>query len=179
MARDAEIEQFAGHFLNLLDPRIAEFHHLFTVGADKVVVLPVLVRFLELCLIFSKLMANNQVTGKQQLDGIVQCGATYPILLVFHVHVERFDIEMPCVGVNFIEYGEAFGCFTMPVLFQIIGENLLYRFFGFLVCHFRKRSPKVPNFLLAAMEMFAYFESTRNTEVTPFTSLILSINSVR
>ena len=135
MARDTEVEQFLRHTLNLVHTWIAEFKDFVAVGANEVIVLFVLIRLFELSLVLSELMACNQVAGKQQFNGIVKRSATYTVLLILHVHVKRFDIEMSRMRIDFFQYGKAFRRFAVAVLLQIIRENLLYGILCLLFWH--------------------------------------------
>jgi hypothetical protein len=135
MTGDAKVEQFLRHALNLMHAWIAEFKHFVAVGANKMVVLLVLIRLLELRLILTELMSRNQIAGEQQFNGIVKRSAAYTVLFILHVHVKRFNIEMPRMRIDFFKYSEAFRRFAVAVLLQIIGENLLYSVFSLLIWH--------------------------------------------
>lgn len=135
MTGDAKVEQFFRHALNLVHAWIAEFKHFVAIGTNEMVVLLVLIRLLELCLVFPELMTRNQIASEQQFYGIVKSSAAYTVLFILHVHVKRFDIEMPRVRIDFFKYSEAFRRFAVAVLLQIIGENLLYGVFSLLIWH--------------------------------------------
>jgi hypothetical protein len=47
------------------------------------------------------------------------------------------------MGIDLIENGKSFWRFAMPVLLQIIGKNLLYGIFCFLVRHLKGLATKV------------------------------------
>lgn len=60
-----ELQDFAGHFLNLLDSGITEFKHLVAIGTNQVIVLFVFVGLFKLGQIFPELMFGNQVAIEQ------------------------------------------------------------------------------------------------------------------
>ena len=135
MIGDVELKDFAGHFLDLLNARIAKFKNAFTIRADQMIVLLVFKCFFELRQIFTKLMLGNEVAIQKQFDGIVQRGPAHPVFFVFHVYIQALDIKVPAAAVNFIENGKALGSFPVFFLFQIIGKKAFYLFLDFGLGH--------------------------------------------
>lgn len=122
-------------FFDVLDAGITEFEHFSGVGADHVIVLFFGIRFFKLRLVFTELVFFNQITGKQEFDGVVQGGATHTVLLVFHFYIERFNVKMPIVFVDFIEYGKSLRSFPVTMLLKVAQEYLSYCFFGVSAGH--------------------------------------------
>ena len=98
---------------------VAKLQHLACIGQDDVIVLLVLMRFFELGKVLSKLVFSNQIARKQYFDGVVQGSSRDTVVFILHHHIQRFDVEMSVERVDFLEYGEAFGCFPMAMFFQI------------------------------------------------------------
>lgn len=138
---DVELQDFAHHALDLLDTRIAKLYHFAAIDTNDVVVLLIAVRLLELRHVFSKLMLGHQIAIQQNLQGIVNRSTAYAVLLVFHVNVERFHIEMVVSTVDLFQDGKTFRCFTQTICFQIVLKDFFDfadRFFG----HFSE-GPKI------------------------------------
>lgn len=164
---DGEVEELSGHFLDLLNAGVAKFKYFLTILADQVIMLPVLVRLLELCLL-AELMPRNQVTDQQQLDGIIQRGSAHPVLLVFHRHIQRFDIEVTVVRIDLIQNGEAFRCFPVPVLLKVVRKDLPDYTFGFLIRHpSLARHKSIKNNLLPGKRFFGtkFFLNGKNVYI--------------
>ncbi len=117
MRIDLDVEHLFDGFFYRLYPRIAKLYDFARIGKNYMVMLAIKVRFFILCLILPELMLSNQLTFQQKLNGIVEGGATDPIIFIFHVDVERFDIEMLITIINFLKDGVAFRCFTMSFFF--------------------------------------------------------------
>ena len=101
-----EAHYLAHGITNLLDAWVAELLYLTTGPADQMVVLSKGMCFFKLGLC---------VTG---------CAA-HAVILQFHPGVEPLDVEMPFMGIDFIQYCEAFGCFSVPVQFEVLAEYAL------------------------------------------------------
>src|SRR5690606_32589093 len=84
---------FDGFFYGLY-PGIAKLHHFAGIRKYHMIVLSVKIGFLVLCLIFAKLVFAYKFAFHQEFYGIVEGGPTNPIVLVFHVDIERFYIKM-------------------------------------------------------------------------------------
>src|SRR5690606_36796517 len=108
----------------------AEFSYVAGFGEYNVIVLFEFMRFFELSDVVSKLMLSYQIARQQQGHGIVQSGAAHPVILVFHIDKECFNVEMPLAVVYFIEDREALGRFTVTVFSEVGRANLLYTFQG-------------------------------------------------
>ena len=94
--------------LDLLQTGIAVLQHLARVKINEMVVLPELVGPLVLCAVVTELVLDHQVAVEQQHDGVVQGGAAYTVLVVFHLVIKRLDVEMPVGGVDLLQDGETF-----------------------------------------------------------------------
>lgn len=97
------------------------------VNTNKVIVLVEPERPLELSTIASKIVFDQQVTVKQQFDGIIKCGTAYPVLVVFHSDVECFHIKVPLGIVDLSEDCESFRSFSVLFLLEIFYEQSSYR----------------------------------------------------
>jgi hypothetical protein len=126
MIGDVKIEDVSCRILDLLNSWIAEFEYLPAVLTDEMIVLGVLVGTFKMGNVLAELMFGNKFTIQQELDGVVKCSAAYTVVLVFHLHIQRFNVEMTIAAVHFAEYGKSFGSFPMTVVSKVIGEDLLY-----------------------------------------------------
>ena len=109
----------------LLDAWVAKFLHFAAFAADQVVVLVEEVCLFELGLGTHEPVSTHEVTADQQVHGIVTRRSAHAVVLQFHTGVKPFDVEMPFLGIHFIQYREAFGCFSVPVQFEIRTEDAL------------------------------------------------------
>ena len=110
--------------LDLLQTGIAVLQHLARVKINKMIVLPELVGPLVLGTVVTELVLDHQVAVEQQHDGVVQGGAAYTVLVVFHLVVKRFDVEMPIGGVDLLKDGKTLWCLAQIVLPKILREYL-------------------------------------------------------
>ena len=99
------------------------------------VMLTALVCSLKLGDILAELVFYHQVTVQQEVDGIIQGGATNPVILVLHEDVKRFDIEMAAARIYLIQDRKALRSLPVPFLFQVLCEDLLYCLPGFVTDH--------------------------------------------
>ena len=120
-----EIQDFAGGFSDLLDAWVAELLYLTTGPADQMVVLSKGMCFFKLGLCAHETMSAYQVAADQKVHGVVTGCAAHAVILQFHPGVEPLDVEMPFMGIDFIQYCEAFGCFSVPVQFEVLAEYAL------------------------------------------------------
>lgn len=127
MTGDGNSQQFFNRCLDFLETGIAKLKYRPIFKVDKVVVLLEFEGTLKLRTVVPELMFGYQVTVLQQFNGIVQSGTAYPVLVIFHLEIKGFDIEMPFSGVNFFQYGETFRCLPVPVTFKIFGKYFFYR----------------------------------------------------
>ena len=75
-------------------------------------------------------MLDDQPRINQQDNGVIQRSPADPELFLFrHIGIQRVNVEMPLDGINSFKYSIAFRRLTMPVLLQIICQNLLYFIF--------------------------------------------------
>lgn len=131
-------QMFGNSRLDLLNSRVAKFDHFPALLANHVVVLFVSIRLLKLRDVFAKLVFADQVARDEQVDGVVQGGAAYPVLLVLHLQVQRLYIEVSIVGINLVQDRKAFGSFPVAVFAQVILKNVLNSVFNFRVRHVRE-----------------------------------------
>jgi hypothetical protein len=117
-------QRFFHRFFDFLDAGVAELKHFARFDVNKMVVLFVLERLFELGTIGAELVFGHKVAVKQQVNRVVQCGAAHPLLIVFHLDIQRLDVKMPFGGVNFFQDRESFRRLAVPCFFQIIGKNL-------------------------------------------------------
>ncbi len=140
-----DIEDFLDGLFDGLDARVAEFKHLTRIGHDDMVVLLVEIRLLIMRLVVTELVLAYESAVEQQFNGVVKRGAAHPIVLVLHLDVEVLDIEVFLAIVDLVQDGVAFGGFPMALVFQVLGEDVPYRFLVFAVvdgyeCHSGKDS---------------------------------------
>ena len=119
-------KQFFNGCFDCLNAWVTKFDDFTSIGANHMVMLLGTVRFFELCDIFSELMLADKITRKKEFDGVVQCCSRNPVVLIFHLDIERFYVKMALVIVNLFEYGEPFRGFSVTILFQIGGKNAFY-----------------------------------------------------
>ena len=81
--------------LYVLDAGIAELHHLAAVGADHMVVLPVVLCAFKLGVRTAEAVLAHQLAVQQQVHGVVQRCAAHAVLLPFHGNVEPLDVKVP------------------------------------------------------------------------------------
>jgi len=88
--------------LNALYPWVAKLDNLAGIGHDNVVVLLIKVRFFIMALVLAKLVTPYEAAFQQQFYRVVQRGAAYTVVFVFHFNVERLNIKMFQVVVYFL-----------------------------------------------------------------------------
>lgn len=135
MVYNIHVKDFFERSFYILNPGIAKFNYLAGFGEYNVIVLFEFVRFFELSDVVTELMLSYQIARQQQVHGIVQSGPAHPVILVFHIDKECFNVEMTRAVVYFIEDREALGRFTVTVFFEVGRENLLYTFLGRFAHH--------------------------------------------
>src|SRR5690349_22685296 len=126
MVKDIEVKDLLHGRLNVLDARVAEFHHLMTIRADQVIMLFVSKRFLILGEVLSKLVFGYQVAFHQQIKGVVNRCTAHPIVLVLHADVKRLHIKMAAAGIDLLQDRVTLGGLPQLLIFQISSEDLLY-----------------------------------------------------
>ena len=82
--------------------RVTKLHHGFRLQVDEMVVLAELVGAFVLCAVVPELVLNDQSAVQQQVDSIIQGGATDAVLVVLHPVVQRVDVEVPVGGIDFL-----------------------------------------------------------------------------
>ena len=102
-----------------MNPGIAKLINPAASSADDMVMLFARKGFLKLGDILSKLMLDNQSAIQQKFHGVVQRSPAYPVAVVFHVDIQRFDIEMSVPCINLIQNCESFGRFPVALLFNV------------------------------------------------------------
>ncbi len=77
-------------------------------------------------LIRGKLVPANQTAFEKQVHGVVQRGPAHSVVLGLHARVERLDVEVPILGVDFAQNGIAFRSLALPSVDKVAGENVTY-----------------------------------------------------
>ena len=95
--------------LNLQQSRVAKLHDGLRLQVDEMVVLTELVGAFVLRTVVPELMLDDQTAVEQQVDSIILCGSTDAVLVVFHLVVQRVDVEMPIGRVNLLKDSKALG----------------------------------------------------------------------
>ena len=104
--------------------------------------------------ILTKLVFNYQTTFKQKFHGVVQSCPADPVSIVFHANVQRLNIEMPRVRINFLQNGKSFRSFSMTRPLEKFSEQLFYGIviFRCMLCivffHAKKNFSKVTLLIL-------------------------------
>jgi hypothetical protein len=124
--------QCAGVLNDLPDAFIMEFGYFAGTDIDQVVVLGGCQRFLKLSNILPKLVLDNQFAVKQNLNGIIQRCPAHPIILVLHGDIERLNVKMTIARIDLIQDSISLRGFPMTVSLEVLGKNILDRFFVFL-----------------------------------------------
>ena len=88
--------------------------------------LAVEVGFLVVRLVGGKLMAANESAFKKQVHRVVERRSAYPIVFGLHAGVERLDVEVAVLGVDFAKNGIAFRSLALPSIDEVAGENVTY-----------------------------------------------------
>src|SRR5690606_11671454 len=140
MVLDFEFQEFAHHALDLVNARVAKFHNFSTFNANDMVVLLVSVRLFELRHVFTKLVLRYQVAGNEEFQCVVYGSTAYAVLLIFHVDIKRFHVEMVIPRVNLFKNSVTLGRLTQTFVFQIRLEYFFYRLVVFRLSHCPKVS---------------------------------------
>ncbi len=90
------------------------------------IVVAVKIRFFILRLVVSKLVLAHKPAFQKKFDGIVQGRPAYPVLLILHFDVERFNVKMIITVVDLLENGKTLGSLAVSFLFQVFGKDILY-----------------------------------------------------
>ncbi len=135
MVAGSEIVELARCPDDLLNAGITKLSDLPGFDINEMVVLHAMVGLFKLGDVLAELVLYHQVAIEQQLNGIVKGGPAYPVVLVLHENIQRFNIEMPLAAVYLIQNGIPFRSLAMPFLFQVFGEQPFYRFFRFILNH--------------------------------------------
>src|SRR4030042_4523649 len=77
-----ESVQLAGCIDDFLHAGIAEFNHGAVFNINQMIMLNALISFLKLGYVFTKLVLYNQVTIKEQFNGVIQRSPAYPVIFV-------------------------------------------------------------------------------------------------
>ena len=120
--RNLHAQLFLDGALDFKQARVAKFHDLFCLNVDEMVVLAEFVRALVLRAVVPKLVLDDQSAVQQQFDGVVQRGAADAVFVVFHLVVERVDVEMPVGGINLLEDGKTLWGLAQFLPLQVVDE---------------------------------------------------------
>ena len=132
VVRQFEMVYRTGIFDNLTDALVLKLNYFSGLYIDKMVVLDIGQCLFELGNILAELVFDDQLTFEQQLNGIVERGTADTVVLVFHRNIKGFDVEMAFARIDFVENGEAFGGFPVPLLLEVFCKQILYGLFVFL-----------------------------------------------
>lgn len=117
MVLDFDVEYFFNRLFDIFNSRITEFDHFARIGQNDVVMLFVEIRFFVMGLILTKLMASYKAAFQEQLYRVVKSCPADPVILILHFYVQRFNVEVIIIVVNFLKNGKSFGSFPMIVVF--------------------------------------------------------------
>src|SRR5690606_32318950 len=106
------IKNLFNGFFYAVYPGVTKFNN-FTISEDYVVVVLVKIRFFVVRLVLPKLMFANQTTFQKQFYCIIKCRAAHAIIFVLHIYVQRLNVKMIVVVINFLKNGVAFRRFTV------------------------------------------------------------------
>ena len=126
MVLNVYTEKFFNGGFDLLDAGVAKFNYFSGISDNEVVVLFGCMRLFKLRQVFAKLVFSNQVTSQEEFNGVVKRCAGNTVIVVFHFDIERFDIKMTVVGINFCEYGKALRSFAVAILLEVGSKNIFY-----------------------------------------------------
>jgi len=118
-----------------MDPGIAELFNPTAGSADDMIMLPAGVSFFKLGNVFPELMLKHQSAIQEELHGVVQGGAADPVVVVFHLDIERFHIKVPLPVIDFIEDGKPLRGFPVSFLFDIVKKYLPDRSMNITASH--------------------------------------------
>src|SRR5690606_36360995 len=82
-------------------------------------------------------MSFDQIRTNQQVQCIVYRCLADPVILIFHLYVQRFCIKMIVPVVDLFEDGVAFRGFPQFILLQMGSENLFDLIVNFFILFFR------------------------------------------
>jgi len=120
---DLKVVDLGHHFLNTLDPGIAEFKELIAVHADQVVVLPVAVGALILGLFVTKLMFDNQVTVDKKVECVVHRRPAYANAVLLQFRIQLVGVKMNRTLIDFFQNREPFRRLPLIAVLQEIAED--------------------------------------------------------
>ena len=126
MVLDIYTEKFFNGGFDLLYSWVAKFDDFTGVSDNEVVVLFGCVRSFKLCQVFAELVLSDQIASQEEFDGVVKCGTRDEVIVVLHFDVERLDIKVTVVSVDFCEYGKAFRGFAVAILLEVGSKNVFY-----------------------------------------------------
>lgn len=130
---DLDIKNFFNCLFDDLDPWVAKFNDFAGIGHYNMVVLLIEVRFFIVRLVLSKLMLSDKRAIKQKFNRIVKCSSANAVVLVLHLDIEVFNIKMLFAVINLLKNGVALRGFSMALVFQVFGKDILYDFLVFAV----------------------------------------------
>ena len=108
--------------LDFKQSRVAKLHHGLGLQVDEMVVLAEFVGAFILRTVVPKLVLDDQTAIQHQLDGVIQGGTTDAVLVVFHLVIERVDVEVPVGRVNLFQDGEPFRGLAQLLPLEIVNE---------------------------------------------------------
>lgn len=123
-----EMKNIAHHAAYLLQARVAELMHFIAARAYQVVVLPVAVGALIQGHIIAELVLYHQARVKKQVQRIIHCGAAYVVVLILHLEVKHFHIEMVAAAVDLLQYRKSLQSLPLLLLLEVLAENFRHLF---------------------------------------------------
>jgi len=135
MVMNFNTKNFFDGFLYALNARVAKLNHFAGIGHNDVVMLLVKIRFFVMALVLAKLVAPYQAAFQQEFYSVIQRGAAYTVVFIFHFDVQRFYIKMLLAVVYFLQYCIALRSFPVAFVFQKFGEDIFYNILVFIIIH--------------------------------------------
>src|SRR5690625_6332392 len=133
---DMEVHKLAHHVFDLLYSRITEFQYFATVYTNDVIMLFESIRLFILSNIFAELMPLDEIGIDQEFQCIIYSRSAYPVILIFHLNIKSFCIEMVIPIVYFFQNRISLGGLAYFVFFQMGSENLFHLLVFFFVFFF-------------------------------------------
>jgi len=112
-----KVVYFLHQALNFENPGIAKFNNYATLFADHVIVLLVCIRPLVVILIFPKLLALNQATLNQQIQGVIHRGTGYSCAGIFHIEKDIVCIKVSVRTIYLFKHHETLGSLALVFFF--------------------------------------------------------------
>jgi hypothetical protein len=126
MVGDLEMAQGSCIVLNSLKARVAELDEAPTGSADHMVVLPTPESTFIVGDVASKLVFDQEAAIYEEFEGIVEGCTANATLLVLHEDIEGLHVEVPLMGIDLLEDGEALRGAPVGVLHEVGSKDVSY-----------------------------------------------------